>query len=71
MSKSTNLSEAVKHSIEIYFKDLQGERAHGIYSMVIESVEKTLIEEILSATREIRVRPQKCLGLTATRSEQK
>ena len=63
MSKSTNLSEAVKHSIEIYFKDLQGERAHGIYSMVIESVEKTLIEEILKRTQGNQSEAAEMLGI--------
>jgi Fis family transcriptional regulator len=50
MSRSISLSDAVKHSIETYFKDLEGEPAHGVYSMVVESVEKTLIEEILKRT---------------------
>jgi Fis family transcriptional regulator len=63
MSKSTNLSEAVKHSIEIYFKDLQGERAHGVYSMVIESVEKTLIEEILKRTQGNQSEAAEMLGI--------
>ena len=48
MSRSISLSDAVKHSIETYFKDLEGEPAHGVYSMVVESVEKTLIEERFS-----------------------
>ena len=47
MSKQSDLANAVKHAIETYFKDLEGEKAHGIYSMVIDSVEKTLIEDIL------------------------
>ena len=47
MSKQSDLENAVKHAIETYFKDLEGEKAHGIYSMVIDSVEKTLIGDIL------------------------
>ena len=47
MSKQSDLANAVKHAIETYFKDLEGEKAHGIYSMVIDSVEKTLIGDIL------------------------
>ena len=47
MSKQSDLVNAVKHAIETYFKDLEGEKAHGIYSMVIDSVEKTLIGDIL------------------------
>jgi Fis family transcriptional regulator len=47
MSKQSDLANAVKHAIETYFEDLEGEKAHGIYSMVIDSVEKTLIGDIL------------------------
>jgi Fis family transcriptional regulator len=47
MSKQSDLANSVKHAIETYFKDLEGEKAHGIYSMVIDSVEKTLIGDIL------------------------
>ena len=47
MTKHPDLSNAVKHAVEAYFKDLEGEEALGIYNMVIDSVEKTLIEDIL------------------------
>ena len=50
MSKSSDIKDAVKHSIEAYFNDLEGENAHGVYGMVIESVEKALFEEILRRT---------------------
>ena len=51
MSKQSDLANAVKHAIETYFKDLEGEKAHGIYSMVIDSVEKTLIGDILKRSK--------------------
>ena len=47
MSKQSDLANAVTHTVETYFKDLDGEKARGIYSMVIDSVEKTLIEDVL------------------------
>ena len=47
MSKQSDLANAVTHAVETYFKDLDGEKARGIYSMVIDSVEKTLIEDVL------------------------
>ncbi|MDC1311072.1 Fis family transcriptional regulator [Burkholderiales bacterium] len=50
MSKPSDITDAVKYSIETYFEDLAGEGAQGVYGMVIESVEKTLIEEILKRT---------------------
>ena len=47
MSKQSNISLAIKSAVEAYFSDLEGETAHGIHSMVIELVEKALIEDIL------------------------
>ena len=63
MSRSISLSYAVKHSIETYFKDLEGEPAHGVYSMVVESVEKTLIEEILKRTEGNQSEAAEMLGI--------
>jgi Fis family transcriptional regulator len=63
MSRSISLSDAVKHSIETYFKDLEGEPAHGVYSMVVESVEKTLIEEILKRTEGNQSEAAEILGI--------
>jgi Fis family transcriptional regulator len=63
MSRSISLSDAVKHSIETYFKDLEGEPAHGVYSMVVESVEKTLIEEILKRTAGNQSEAAEMLGI--------
>ena len=63
MSRSISLSDAVKHSIETYFKDLEGEPAHGVYSMVVESVEKTLIEEILKRTEGNQSEAAEMLGI--------
>jgi Fis family transcriptional regulator len=63
MSRSISISDAVKHSIETYFKDLEGEPAHGVYSMVVESVEKTLIEEILKRTEGNQSEAAEMLGI--------
>ena len=63
MSRSISLSGAVKHSIETYFKDLGGEPAHGVYSMVVESVEKTLIEEVLKRTEGNQSEAAEILGI--------
>ena len=63
MSRSISLSDDVKHSIETYFKDLEGEPAHGVYSMVVESVERTLIEEILKRTEGNQSEAAEMLGI--------
>ena len=63
MSKQRDLPDAVKHSIETYFKDLEGESVHRVYDMVIESVEKALIEEILSRARGNQSEAAQILGI--------
>jgi Fis family transcriptional regulator, factor for inversion stimulation protein len=47
MSRGNELSDAVKRSLERYFKDMDGERPTGIYDMVLKNVEKPMIEMVL------------------------
>jgi Fis family transcriptional regulator, factor for inversion stimulation protein len=47
MSKGTELSDAVKRSLERYFKDMDGERPTSIYEMVLKNIEKPMIETVL------------------------
>ena len=58
----------VRKAIDGYFKDLDGEKARGVYDMVINCVEKPLLESVLhqraAATRRT---PRKCWASTATR----
>jgi Fis family transcriptional regulator len=48
MTRRTELADAVRRSIERYFKDLDGERPTAIYDMVLHNVEKALIETVLA-----------------------
>ena len=47
MSKGNELSDAVKRSLERYFKDMDGERPTSIYEMVLKNIEKPMIETVL------------------------
>jgi len=48
MTMSENeMARFVRKAIEGYFKDLDGEKARGIYDMVINCVEKPLLETVL------------------------
>lgn len=47
MSRSNDLAEAVKRSLERYFKDMDGETPTAIYDMVLKNVEKPMIETVL------------------------
>ena len=47
MSKGNELSDAVKRSLERYFKDMDGETPTSIYDMVLRNIEKPMIETVL------------------------
>ncbi|MCC6211156.1 MAG: Fis family transcriptional regulator [Burkholderiales bacterium] len=47
MTRNTELAEAVRRSLERYFRDMDGERPTAIYDMVLRNVERPLIETVL------------------------
>jgi Fis family transcriptional regulator len=47
MSRNNELHDAVKRSLERYFKDMDGEKPTSIYDMVLKNVEKPMIELVL------------------------
>ena len=50
MSRSNEISDAIKRSLERYFKDMDGEKPTSIYDMVLKNVEKPMIELVLGQT---------------------
>ena len=48
MSRPNELSDAVKRSLERYFKDMDGEKPTSIHDMVLKNVEKPMIEIVLT-----------------------
>jgi len=47
MSRGSELSIAVRRALDRYFRDLDGEKPSAIYDMVMNSVEKPMIETVL------------------------
>jgi len=47
VSRNTELAEAVKRSLERYFRDMDGEQPTAIYDMVLKNIERPLIETVL------------------------
>jgi Fis family transcriptional regulator, factor for inversion stimulation protein len=47
MRRNNELAEAVRRSLERYFKDMDGEKPTSIYDMVLKNVEKPMIETVL------------------------
>jgi Fis family transcriptional regulator len=47
VSRNTELADAVKRSLERYFRDMDGEQPTAIYDMVLKNIERPLIEAVL------------------------
>ena len=47
MSRSNELADCVRRSLERYFKDMDGEKPTTIYDMVLKNIEKPMIETVL------------------------
>jgi Fis family transcriptional regulator len=47
MNRRNELADAVRRSLERYFRDMDGETPTAIYDMVLRNVEKPMIETVL------------------------
>jgi Fis family transcriptional regulator, factor for inversion stimulation protein len=63
MSGENELARCVRKTLEGYFRDLDGETPSGVYGMVIQCVEKPLIEVILNHTGGNQTEAADILGL--------
>jgi len=57
------IARCVRKAIDAYFRDLDGERPGAIYDMVLYSVEKPLIEVVLTKVRGNQTQAAQLLGL--------
>lgn len=44
---TTEIADCVRRNLNRYFRDLDGETPHAIYDMVINSIEKPMLEVIM------------------------
>jgi Fis family transcriptional regulator len=63
MSKAANLDEVVTRSIERYLKDLEGMTPQPIYDMVIDAVERPMLEVVMRHAEHNQVRASEMLGI--------
>jgi Fis family transcriptional regulator len=63
VTRRNELGEAVRRSLERYFKDMDGERPTDIYDMVLKNVEKPMIEVVLGRTEGNQSRAAAMLGI--------
>jgi Fis family transcriptional regulator, factor for inversion stimulation protein len=62
MSKK-HLDECVRASLESYFKDLRGIEPDGMYHMLVNAVEKPLLEVVMAQADQNQSRAAQWLGL--------
>lgn len=63
MMNDNEMARVVRRAIEGYFKDLDGERARGVYEMVINCVEKPLLESVLLRVQGNQTHAAEMLGI--------
>ncbi|MBM3340726.1 MAG: Fis family transcriptional regulator [Betaproteobacteria bacterium] len=63
MMNDNEMARTVRRAIDVYFRDLDGEKVSGVYDMVINSVEKPLLESVLTRVRGNQTHAAQMLGL--------
>lgn len=57
------IARCVRKNVDDYFNDLDGEKPHAIYDMVINSVERPLIEMVMQRAEGNQTRAAELLGI--------
>ncbi len=60
---ANELADCVKKSLDEYFSHLDGEPPHAIYDMVLQSIEKPMLEYILNKVGGNQSKAAEVLGL--------
>jgi len=63
MINETEMARMVRRAIEGYFRDLDGEKPCRVYDMVINCVEKPLLESVLHRVRGNQSHAAEMLGI--------
>jgi Fis family transcriptional regulator len=63
MINDSEMARVVRRAIDVYFRDLDGERASGVYDMVINCVEKPLLESVLHRVQGNQTHAAQMLGI--------
>lgn len=63
MMNENEMARVVRRAIDGYFRDLDGEKPSRVYDMVINCVEKPLLESVLSRVRGNQTHAADMLGI--------
>lgn len=62
-SPSPDIAHCIEQNLQQYFRDLNGEAACGVYEMVLEQVEKPLLQCVMAECRGNQSKAAAVLGL--------
>lgn len=62
-SKNQGLAESVKNHMQRYFKDLDGHEPAHLYQLVLQEIERPLLESVMEYTRGNQSKASIVLGL--------
>jgi Fis family transcriptional regulator, factor for inversion stimulation protein len=62
MSKK-HIEDCIRQSLEAYFKDLKGTEPHGMYDMMVGTVEKPMLEVVMRQANHNQSKAAEWLGL--------
>ncbi len=63
MNTFPSLNEAVSQNLERYFSDLSGETPNAVYDMVINAVERPMLEIVMRRAHGNQCRASEMLGI--------
>ena len=63
MSKNQNLQDCVRSNLSTYFNDLSGTEPANLYDMLVQAVEKPLLEVVMEQAQHNQSRAAQWLGL--------
>ncbi len=63
MSGRSDIAECVRHSLERYFRDLDGEAPSDIYDMVLRQMERPMLEVVMREAHGNQLRASEMLGI--------
>jgi Fis family transcriptional regulator len=63
VSKTQSLNDTVARCLERYFKDLDGNTPCGVYEMVIQAVERPMLEIVMRQSDHNQLRASAILGI--------
>lgn len=63
MSEESELARSVRRAIDGYFHDLDGGKPHALYDLVIQSVERPMLQSVLERAAGNQSRAAAILGL--------